>query len=275
MATLTSALPAAVQAFVNQTSAIFAEGKARATALPANTVQVWPGGATFTTIQSAINSITNASPQLQYQVAVGSGTFNENVTMIDNIYIIGAGQNVTFIKANAQNGTPTGVVNSSSNAGISELTINSVGNAWGDWPVAIKINASGNFHISGVNAYATDNGVAGSNIRVITDNTGSYSGNIVLGQSNVAANAVSGSVATGIELFGMGGMQIFIELSTIQIDGPSTYGVTTAVNATATLEDCKINATTWALYNSDGSALITANQCVIVGPVSAGVVVNN
>ena len=275
MATLTSALPAVVQSFVSQTSAIFTEGKVRAAALPANTVQVWPGGATFTTIQAAINSITNASPQLQYQVAIGPGTFNENVTMIDNIYLIGSGQDVTIIKANAQGNTPNGVVNSASNAGISELTISAIGGNWGDWPVAIKISSSGNFHMSGINAFATDMNNAGSNIRVITDNTGSYSGNLILGQSALAANSVSGSVATGIELFGMGGMQIFIELTSIIITGPSTYGVTTAVNATATLEDCKISATTWALYMSDGTGLITANQCAIDGPVSSGVVVNN
>src|SRR5688572_825375 len=101
MATLTSALSADVQSFVSQSSAMFSEGKARALALPANTVQVWPGGATFTSIQAAIYSITNASPQLQYQVAVGPGIFSETVTMMDNIYIIGAGQGVTFITTKA------------------------------------------------------------------------------------------------------------------------------------------------------------------------------
>lgn len=275
MPTLTSALSANVQAFVSASSAIFAESKTRALALPPNTVQVWPGGATFTTIGAALDSITDASPQLQYQVAVGSGTYKETVNMKDYVYITGAGQDVTIITATAQTGTPQGVVNSASNCGISELTINSVGGQWGDWPVAIKINASGNFHMSGVNLNATDSGNGGSNIRVITDNTGSYSGNLILGQSNIVASSVSGSVASGIELFGMGGMQIFCELSTIQSSGPSGYGVSTAVNATATLTDCKIIATVWALYNSDGTAQITANQCTIQGPVSSGVVVNN
>ncbi len=274
MATLTSALAADVQTFVSASSAIFAEGKARATALPANTVQVWPGGATFTTIQAAIDSITNASPQLQYQVAVGSGTFSEFITMKDNIYIIGSGQGVTFLNGKAQQNV-VGIVNSASNAGISELSISAIGGSWGDWPVCIKIASSGNFHMSGVSLTATDIGNGGSNIRLITDNTGSYSGNLILGQSGLVSASVAQTTATGIELFGMGGMQVFCELSSINMQGPTTYGVTTAVNATATLEDCKISATTFALYNSDGTALITANQCTIVGPVSAGVVVNN
>ena len=275
MATLTSALSAAVQSFMSTSSAIFTEGKTRALALPANTVQVWPGGATFTTIQAAINSITNASPQLQYQVAVGSGTFSEFITMKDNIYIIGAGQGVTLITARAQTGTPTGVVASASNAGISEVSINAVGGSWGDWPVCIKIAGSGNFHMSGVSLNATDSGTGGSNLRLITNNTGSYAGNLILGQSLLTAASVANTTAIGLELFGMDTMTIFIELTGINMEGPTTYGVSTAVNATATLEDCKITATVWALYNSDGTGLITANQCTINGPVSSGVVVNN
>lgn len=274
MSAVMSALPAAVLSFAQTSDKLFAESKVRALALPANTVQVWPGGATFTSIQAAINSITNASQQLQYQVAVGSGTFNENVTMKDYVYITGAGQGVTIITAKAGQ-QPNGVVNSASNCGISEVTINAIGGSWGDWPVAIKISSAGNFHVSGVTANATDSGNGGSNIRVITDNTGSYSGNIIVGQSVLSVNSVSGTTATGIELFGMGGMSIFVNLTAIDIEGPSTYGVSTAVNATATLADSKIIATVWALYNSDGSAPITANQCTIVGPVSSGVVVNN
>ena len=202
MATVTSALAADVQSFVSASSAMVAEGKTRALALPAQTVQVWPGGATFTTIQAAVDSITNASPQLQYQVAVGSGTFSEFVTMKDNIYIIGAGQGVTFLTARAQTGQNVlGLVSSASNAGISEISLNAVGGSWGDWPVCIKIAASGNFHMSGVSLNATDSGNGGSNIRCITDNTGSYSGNLILGQSMLTSSSVAQTTATGIELF--------------------------------------------------------------------------
>ncbi|MBL7733497.1 MAG: hypothetical protein JNM88_20175, partial [Chitinophagaceae bacterium] len=104
-----------------------AETKAIAAALPANTVQVWPGGTSFTTIQAAINSITGASQQEQYQVAVGPGTYNENVVMKDYVYVIGSGQDVTIITAPPQSSPFNGVVNSASGGGISELTINAPG----------------------------------------------------------------------------------------------------------------------------------------------------
>ncbi|MGB8190523.1 MAG: hypothetical protein WCF67_01330 [Chitinophagaceae bacterium] len=270
-----STLTASVQSFVQASDAIFAQAKVRAMALPANTVQVWPGGATFTTIQAAINSITGASPQEQYQVAVGSGTFNENVAMIDNIYVIGAGQGVTFITAAPQQNFASGVVNSSSNAGISELTITATGGSWGACPIGIKITGSGKFHISGVNIVSTDGGTGGNNVRGISNNTGSYAGNVVLGQSSVQVSGAPETTAVGIELFGMSGFTMFVNLTAIQAEsGSQSFAVSTAVNATVTLEDSKIIGGTYALYDSDGTATITANQCTISGQVSNGVVVN-
>lgn len=263
-----------LQSFSKQSASLVASAKQTAMALPPNTAQVWPGGATFSTIQAAINSITGASPQEQYQVAVGSGTYNENIVMKDYVYVIGSGQDVTIITAPSQSSPFNGVVNSASGGGISELTINAPGAGWGNWPVGIKICGSGKFHISGVtiNCGAGSNG---DNVRGITNNTGSYTGNVVLSQSILNITGDSQSTCVGIELFG-NGMVLFVNLATIQsANGAQNFGVTTAVQANATLDDSKIIAATYALYNSDGSAPITANQCTIDGPVSGGVVVNN
>lgn len=267
---------AALQAFSSTSSQLFSEGKLRAAALPPNTVQVWPGGATFSSIQAAIDSITNASPQVQYQVAVGAGVYRENVVMKDYVYIIGVDQGDTTITAPGQQQFGAGVVNSASNAGISELTIDATGGAWGACPIGIKIMGNGPFHISGVTINTTDNGVAGNNIRGISNNTGSYAGSIILGQSIIQATGVSESTAVGIELFGMSGITMLANLTAIAVQGASqNFGISTAVNATVTIEDSKVSAATWALYNSDGTATITANQCAINGPVSSGVIVNN
>lgn len=252
-----------------------AETKAIAAALPANTVQVWPGGTSFTTIQAAINSITGASQQEQYQVAVGPGTYNENVVMKDYVYVIGSGQDVTIITAPPQSSPFNGVVNSASGGGISELTINAPGAGWGSWPVAIKICGSGSFHISGV-TMNVGAGANGDNARGITNNTGSYAGKVIVSQSIINVTGDAQTTCTGIELFGMSGITMLLNLVAIQCNGGAqNFGITTAVNAQLTLEDSKVIAATWALYNSDGTAPITANQCTIVGPVSSGVVVNN
>lgn len=262
-----------LQAFTAYAASLISSTKKLALALAPNTAQVWPGGAVFNSIQAAINSISNASAQEQYQVAVGSGTFNENVAMKDYVYVIGAGQDETIITAPPQQQI-TGVVNSASGCGISECTINAPGAGWGSWPVGIKIAGSGNFHISGVtiNSGAGSNG---DNVRGITNNTGSYTGNVILGQSILNLTGDPSSTCSGLELFGPD-MVLFINLTSIQVNGQNqNFGVTTANGCTVTLDDSKIIASNWALYNSDGASPITANQCTIDGPVSAGVVVNN
>lgn len=270
------ALSQSLQLFASQSDQVFSEGKVRATALPANTVQVWPGGTTFTTIQAAINSITGAGPQVQYQVAVGPGTYNENVVMKDYVYVIGAEQSLTFITAPAQQQFGAGVVNSASNCGISDLTINATGGGWGACPIGVKITGSGQFHIKGVTINTSDSGTPGNNVRGISNNTGSYAGNVIVGQCMLSATGTNDSTVVAIELFGMSGFTMFIDLVGINVQSVAQgFGVSTAVNATVMLDDSKISAPTWALYNSDGTALITANQCTIVGPVSSGVVVNN
>lgn len=263
-----------IEAFVGESKAIFTQTLAQAQSLPANTVQVWPGGATFSSIQAAIDSINNAGPQLQFQVAVGSGTYKENVTMKDYVYIIGSGQTNTFITAPGQGGTPNGVVNTASNCGISEVTITATGGSWGTWPAAVKLTGSGKFHISGVTIISSDSGIAGNNVRGITNNTGSYGGQLVIGQSIIKASGVDQSTTEAMELFGMNGLTVSIELTAIEVDASQSFGVTTAGGTNVTLTDCKISASTWALYDSDGASPITANQCVINGPVSGGVVVN-
>jgi hypothetical protein len=195
------------------------------------------------------------------------------------VHVMGSGQDVTIITAPAQQNFAAGVVNSSSGAGISELTINAPGGAWGTCPIGIKICGSGKFHISGVTINSGSGGV-GDNVRGITNNTGSYSGNVILGQSILNLSANSQSTCVGIELFGTSGgnpvMTMLVNLTVIQVAANAqNFGVTTAVNSNITLEDSKIIADTWALYDSDGASLITANQCTIQGPVSGAVVVNN
>jgi hypothetical protein len=267
-----------ITGFINQSASLSAATKKIGLALAPNTAQVWPGGAIFSTIQAAIDSITNASPQLQYQVAVGSGTFNENVVMKDYVYVIGSGQDVTIITAPPQQSFAAGVVNSASGCGIGELTINAPGAGWGTCPIGIKICGSGKFHISGV-TINSGAGATGDNVRGISNNTGSYTGNVIVGQCIFNLTGDSQSPGVGIELFGLGlasPITLLVNLTAIQVATSSqNFGVSTASGAAVTLEDSKIIAATWALYNSDGGSPITANQCAIQGPVSSGVVVNN
>jgi hypothetical protein len=134
------------------------------------------------------------------------------------------------------------------------------------------------FISAGVAITSSDSNQGGNNVRGITNNTGSYSGNVIIGSSTIQASGAAETTASGIEAFGWTGsapFTLFIELTSITVQATASYGVATAVGASATLEDSKIAATVWTLDNSDGASPITANQCVITGPVSSGVVVNN
>jgi hypothetical protein len=261
--------------FLQNSKALFTQAALRARALPPNTVQVWPGGATFSTIQAAVNSITNASPQLQYQVAVGAGTYNERVTLQPYIYVSGSGIDKTFITApGTSDGMINGTVQANGTGGINELTITATGGGWGTWPVALHVLAAGKFHASGVNMVVTDSGNPGNNLRGITNNQGTQAAQMIIGSCNVSVTAQNNqSVAVAMEGF-YNGYTYFIELSTIGAPA-ANYGVSTAVGCTATLEDSTITGQMYALYNSDGMSPITATNCKINGLVSGGVVVNN
>jgi hypothetical protein len=270
-----SALTPELNTFIDQSASFVSQTKKTALALAPNTAQVWPGGAIFSTIQAAIDSITGASAQEQYQVAVGPGTFNETVTMKDYVYVIGSGQDVTIITAPPGAQGVTGVVISASGGGISELTINAPGSSWGAWPTGIKIGGTGKFHVSGV-TINSGAGANGDNVRGLSNNTGgSQTGYVILSQCILNISGDNQSGCTALELFGSG-LSVLINLTAIEVSGGSqNFGITTAGGATVTLEDSKITASTFALYDSDGGSLITANQCSINGPVSGGVVVIN
>jgi hypothetical protein len=273
MTTLTENL----KPFIQQSKLLFKEGSEKAAALPANTVQVWPGGAQFTTIQAAINSITNASPQLQYQVSIGPGTYNENVTMKDYVFLMGAGETATTITAPGQPNFSNGVVNSASGCGISDLSIIATGGDWGTCPVGIKITGNGKFHVSDVTITCSDSNIPGNNVRGITNNTGSYLGFLILGDTDITVSGGSETVCVGVEGFGTPGdsnsLTMYIDIC--NITSTTGYGVSLAVASSATIDTSSISGPIYALNNSDGMSPITANQCKITGPVSTGVIINN
>lgn len=264
-----------LEAFIIESDKIFAEGLAKAQTLPANTIQVWPGGATFNTIQMAIDSITDASVQLQYQITVGAGTYSENITLKDYVFIIGAGQTNTFITAPGKMGYTMGVVNTASTSGIGEVTITATGGFFGTSPIAIKIMGNGRFRIRGAAIISSDGGNFGNTVRGITNNNGAFGGELVVGQSTIDVSCVNQSTAQGIELLGINGLAALIQFTSITVTAPLSFGITTALGATVTIADSEVAAAGgWALYDADDRSTISAYKCTLDGMVSGGVVVN-
>jgi hypothetical protein len=68
---------------------------------PENVVTVAKGGGDYTSVQTAIDSITDATENNPYLVWVASGVYSETVTMKPHVHLQGAGQEVTVITSTA------------------------------------------------------------------------------------------------------------------------------------------------------------------------------
>ena len=92
----------------------------------ANTIYVAPTGGDFTTITSALNSITDNSSINPYVIKVAPGRYNERVTMKPYVDIEGSGENATRIIFTGAT-SATGTVVGASNAELRSLTVQNTG----------------------------------------------------------------------------------------------------------------------------------------------------
>lgn len=261
------------EAFIQLHDNLIAQGKLLAAALPPNTVQVWPGGNSFTSIQAAVDSITQASFKDRYQVAVGPGTYQERVTLKPFIALVGAGADQTTIVSQGFTGY-AGTVMAVGDSSVGEITLQSTGGGWGTYPCALYLVEPGKFRASGVTLMATDSGQDGNNVRTVSNNAGAETGLMLLGSCTISAIAQSGqSTAMCLESINSG-FSYVASFCTIHAQG-SSYGVVTAAGGGATLNDSTIHGDIYALYKSDSISPITANRCNIQGEVSPGVVINS
>lgn len=267
-----------LEAFIKESDASLGETHQKAINLPPNTVQVWPGGKTFTSIQAAVNSITDASPKLVYQVAVGPGTYKEKVVMKDYVLIAGAGYDKTTITALAT--TPaTGVVTAAAGSSLGLLTVLATDSASARNPVGIMMQGTGNCNIKGVTVDCGNETTLENNPRGITNGSNFYAGTLVLSSCTVSVFGGDRSIGIAIGLSGATGVSnpvMFASDCNIQVNSRNmNIAVRTGNSAIATLNNSKITGSSFALLNEDGNSYIEANKCKIAGPVSPGVVINN
>jgi hypothetical protein len=157
----------------------------------AQTVVVAKSGGDFTSVQAALNSITDASDTKRYLVWVGPGTYNERVEMKPFVDIEGAGELATRITASGggTEGPGSSVVSGASDAELRHLTAENTGGN----TVAIGIyNGSASPRLS--NVTATGDGAAESNRGVVNANSSPT-------MTDVTATASGGSSAFGVHSF--------------------------------------------------------------------------
>lgn len=182
----------------------------------ANVVVVAKSNGDFTSIQAAIDSITNASASNPYLIWVAPGVYEEKVTMKPYVHLQGAGKGLTIIQADLSTGGTALAL--ASNVSVRDITLRNTG-----------IGASG-MNISGVEG----NNVAGvelSNVDIlITGNSKSnyglsFSGNSIVTLKYITAT-VAGATSTNDALYAGLGPQISIYGgSFIASDGTDAYGI--------------------------------------------------
>lgn len=111
-------------------------GKAR----PQGYVMVAKSGAPFSSIQAALDSITDASSSKVYLVMVGPGVYEEQVTMKSFVGIMGAGRGMTVITQPGSDSATFATVLGADSSRLSHLTVRNTGGASYDHATAILLD---------------------------------------------------------------------------------------------------------------------------------------
>jgi hypothetical protein len=229
-------------------------------------IEVSPGGATFTTIAAALNSITDASRQKEYTIYLGPGTYEESVVCKPWVFIEGSGPDVTTIRS------PLGVTGASDSS-IGSVTIDA-------GVTAISCVGAVNFAIANCNIISSDSFArAVSNyLGVSVDFSASSDtpSTVSISYSTIQAY-VKDTLSITVGVVAASNAVVLLHYCpkiTAQGGGTTNMGCVAATAAEIQLYDCSISTPVWALRLLDDSATMIATECTIDGKVSPGVVIN-
>jgi hypothetical protein len=226
-------------------------------------VVVAKSGGDFTSIQSALNSITDASATKRYLVWVAPGIYNERVTMKQYVDIEGANTTLTTITYGGSATLNTGTVIAASNSEIRFLTVeNTGGNIYG---VGVY-NASTNYFYL-FKAHVTAYGAA---YHYGVYSTGSS--NSVFTNSAFTATGEQGDVEYGIYNYNS---SLTVQYSQVRaLGGGSSYGIYNQGSGgsySVILRDAQIVGSTATLRNDTAYTFQVAVSQLNGGAVSGNI----
>jgi hypothetical protein len=202
---------------------------------PSNVIIVAKSGGQFTSIQAAINSITNASDSNRYLVWVAPGTYHESVTMKNFVDLQGAGEKLTKIDSGNLLAV-TGAQNSS----VRDLTA------------------------AGTSLVVAAGGADLTNVTVI--NMGGFTGIYILGGGQLdnvtvkmdLTNSTGEGIANGIQHFGESGL--LIKNSRVEINAPGVESYGAQLSATAVVKDSVFRVSS---TNKPATGIVVTNQVTL------------
>jgi hypothetical protein len=194
------------------------------------------------------------------------------------VTIEGAGQDATIItQPAASDAFSGGTVIAASNCTLANVTVSSLGGHWGSYSTALSCSGVTGFSCDASTLLTDDQNQAGINMCTLNAafNTIEPASQIILSYCTITANAhsnQSGAVSVGIA---QNSTAELLDSKVVATGGSQSFGVVTARSSSVTLDNCYIQGSTFALYDSDSASPITANNCQINGEVSNGVTINN
>lgn len=227
-----------------------------------NVVTVAKSGGDYTSIQSALNSITDASATNHFLVWVGPGTYSEQVTMKQYVDIQGSGEQVTKITFPGGQDELSSTVLGASNAELRFLTVESSGaSVWSE--AILNVTASPSLlHVSAL--------VSGSAETKI----GIYS---VSGSAPQLDN-VAVTVQSGVFVYGVFNENSSTSMnnSTVAVaSGTQSIGIATTGTGTTTITNSSITDSSATISIAAGNVKVATSRLAggpVVGPVTcAGV----
>jgi hypothetical protein len=217
-----------------------------------NVVIVAISGGDYTSVQSAVDSITTASSSNPFLVWVAPGTYNESVTLKSHVHLQGAGQDTTIISSTVTNGSPIasqGTLKLASNTSVRDLTVENLGT--GAFNVAILGNGGiTNTDVSDVTSKATGSGTSnyaiflhGSGTEVVLHRitalaeNGSDNNYGLLNNANVTADLYDGSYTGngGTDTHGIGNIGTMMAVNVTAL-GENGTGINHGLRNTGTGE---------------------------------------
>jgi hypothetical protein len=177
-----------------------------------NVVTVSPSGGDFTSIQAALDSITDAADANRYTVLVGPGVYSEKVTLKSWVSVVGAGRGVTTVSSTGGEflGLAATVVGATA-AGLRDLTVLSEAQNSSKYAVGLLVDGTlpdlRNLEIKAYQATDSSIGIYNANnaslsLVVVDSEIGAISSPHVVG----IYNASSGLELRGSDVFGYFGV---------------------------------------------------------------------
>lgn len=238
----------------------------------ARVVVVAKSGGDYTSVQSAINSITDAADDKRYLVWVAPGTYTERVTTAAYIDVTGAGESNTTIQSTAGASASAGaVVTVGGNSTIRDLTIKN-DDAGGTTAVGLYALSQGGFRVNHVTVdvsggtsendgvYLDASDGTFTNVTVdagVESDTLSHALNLVNGSAPTFTDAsISGSSATCIGVRQNGSSNLTLVRSTVHCTAAtSAEGVQMVDGSGLTSTDSSLTADNPPFGSGDASGV--------------------